>query len=253
MRRADAWIGIGHTVVDALGARDAYASRPRRVIPLGVDTARFRPDAHARARIHRELGWADAGVPVVGFVGRFVPEKGLALLMRTLDATAALKWHAIFVGGGAMTTALETWARRHPGRVRIATGVTHDLMPSYMSAMDILCAPSQTTPSWREQLGRMLLEAFASGVAVIGSDSGEIPRALGDAGVVVGEGDDAGWVRALSALLASPERRAELAAKGRARALDSFAWPVVARQHLALFESLLEERRAGGAPLLMHG
>jgi glycosyltransferase involved in cell wall biosynthesis len=235
-----------------LGARDAYTARPCRVITLGVDTARFKPDAHARAQLHHELGWTDTDVPVVGFVGRFVPEKGLPLFMRTLDATASLPWHALVVGGGAMTATLEAWALRHPGRVHIATGVPHERMPSYLTAMDILCAPSQTTPRWREQLGRMLLEAFATGVAVIGSDSGEIPRVVGDAGVVVGEADDAGWVHALSELLQNPEWRTELGAKGRARAHDLFAWPRVARQHLALFESLLEDRRAGGAPLVMH-
>ncbi len=252
MRRADAWIAVGHGVAETLGARDAYAALPYRVIPLGVDTARFRPDPHARARTLRELGWTDADVPVVGFVGRFVPEKGLPLLMRTLDAAASLPWHGIIMGGGPLSAALEAWARRHPGRVHIATDVPHERMPSYLSAMDILCAPSQTTPRWREQLGRMLLEAFASGVAVIGSDSGESPRVLGDAGVVVGERDDAGWVRALSELLQDPERRAELGAKGRARAHDVFAWPVVARQHLALFDSLLEHRHAAGAPEVMH-
>jgi glycosyltransferase involved in cell wall biosynthesis len=59
-------------------------------------------------------------------------------------------------------------------------------------------------------------------------------------------------VRALSELLQNPERRTELGAKGRARAHEVFAWPLVARQHLALFDSLLEHRRAGGAPLVMH-
>jgi glycosyltransferase involved in cell wall biosynthesis len=251
MRRAAAWIATGHTVAQTLAARDAYATRPHRVIPLGVDTTRFRPDARARGRIRRLLGWTDVGVPVVGFIGRFVPEKGLALLMRTLDATA-IPWRVILLGGGPMTASLEAWARRHPGRVHIATGVPHEQVPSYVSAMDILCAPSQTTPRWREQLGRMLLEAFATGVAVIGSDSGEIPRVLGDAGVVVGERDDAGWVHALSALLQSPDRRTELGAKGRARAHDLFAWPRVARQYLALFDSLLDDRRARGAPRVTH-
>ena len=52
--------------------------------------------------------------------------------------------------------------------------------------MDVMCAPSQTTPKWREQFGRMLIEAFASGVPVVGSDSGEIPFVIDEAGVLVG-------------------------------------------------------------------
>ena len=82
--------------------------------------------------------------------------------------------------------------------------------------MDVLCAPSQTTPRWREQFGRMLIEAFASGVAVIASTSGEIPvrrrrrrRArAGGRSVAVAAGDrDADEDRA---------RRCELARRGRA-------------------------------------
>src|SRR5258705_215304 len=52
MRRASAWIAVGHAVQETLGARDAYTARPCRVITLGVDTARFKPDAHARGQLH---------------------------------------------------------------------------------------------------------------------------------------------------------------------------------------------------------
>ena len=58
--------------------------------------------------------------------------------------------------------------------------------------MDLLCAPSRTTPRWREQFGRMLIEAMACGVPVIASPSGEIPYVVGDAGVLVPEGDPDG-------------------------------------------------------------
>jgi glycosyltransferase involved in cell wall biosynthesis len=109
--------------------------------------------------------------------------------------------------------------------------------------MDVLCAPSQTTPQWREQFGRMLIEAFACGVPVIGSDSGEMPHIVGDAGLVVGERDEAGWRKTLEALLDNPAWRRELAARGRERAYTHYAWPVVARQHLAFFEAILDGRR----------
>ena len=100
-------------------------------------------------------------------------------------------------------------------------------------------SPSQTRPNWREQLGRMLLEAFACGVPVIASDSGEIPQVVGDAGITVGETDASGWSAAISQLLSNPELRAEYAAKGRARAETEFAWPQIARRHLDFFEELI--------------
>ena len=89
----------------------------------------------------------------------------------------------------------------------------------------------------------MLIEAFACGLAVVGSDSGEIPHVVGDAGLVVGEKDAAGWAGALAGLLADPARRAELGRRGRERARQRFAWPVVARQHLTFFEQILLGRR----------
>src|SRR4029077_2345672 len=91
-----------------------------------------------------------------------------------------------------------------------------------------------------EQFGRMLIEGMACGVAVVGSDSGEIPFVIGDAGEVVGETDVPGWTRTLGVLLENPARRAELAARGRERAETSYAWPIVARKHLDFFESLLD-------------
>ena len=85
----------------------------------------------------------------------------------------------------------------------------------------------------------MLIEAFACGVPVLASDSGEIPYVVADAGVIVGERDEVGWRRALADLLESPVRRAELTARGRDRARALFSWPVVARRHLEFFSELL--------------
>ena len=87
-------------------------------------------------------------------------------------------------------------------------------------------------------------EGFACGVPVVGSDSGEIPHVLGDAGLVVGEADRAAWQRTLTEVLESPARRRELAARGLHRARDRFAWPVIARQHLDFFEEVLAGRKA---------
>src|SRR5262249_9806875 len=150
-------------------SKSCYQKRARRIIPLGVDLQRFFPDAKAGAAIRAELDWEPSGPPVVGFLGRFVPEKGLEVLTQALDGTTR-PWRALFVGGGAMEGALRDWAHRWGDTVRIVTNVKHDQVPAYLNAMDILCAPSQTTPRWREQLGRMLIEAFACGVPIVASD-----------------------------------------------------------------------------------
>lgn len=237
--RADGWVASGQSVVEALQPR-GYDRKPHRVLPVGVDLERFRPDPHAARAIRARLGWPDAGAPVVGYLGRFVPEKGLVMLMRALDALQT-PWRALFVGGGVLEGPLRQWAAGHADRVRVVTGVPHDGVPAYVNAMDVLAAPSQTTPTWQEQLGRMLLEAFACGVPVVASDSGEIPHVVGGVGIVVGERDEAGWVRALATLLETPAARAELAAHGRARVHADYAWPVVARRHLDFFTELLDD------------
>ena len=238
VRRAAGWIAVTENIEATLLPRPGYAARPHAVIPIGVDVEAFRPNPVAGAAVRHALGWG-AGPPVVGYLGRFVPEKGLALLTRALDRVAA-PWRALLVGGGPEEALLRTWAAKHGDRVRVVTGVPHDGVPAHLAAMDLLAAPSQSTPQWCEQLGRMLIEAFACGVPVIGSDSGEIPFVLAGAGVVVGERDEAGWTKALGDLIESPARRAEVAAAGLERAHRRYAWPVVAAAHLAFFDRLRE-------------
>ncbi|AWM39599.1 GDP-mannose-dependent alpha-(1-6)-phosphatidylinositol monomannoside mannosyltransferase [Gemmata obscuriglobus] len=243
LRRADGWLACGQTTVDAqLGRDSGYDSKPHRVMPLGVDLDVFRPDPVSGAAVRRQLGWDVNGPPVVGYLGRFIGEKGLPLLTRALDMLS-VPWRALFVGGGPLEIELRTWGQKYGDRVRVVTGVPHDRVPAHLAAMDVLAAPSQTTPRWKEQLGRMLIEAFACGVAVAGSDSGEIPHVIGDAGRVVPEADEAAWAVTLAELVENRNARDELAARGLERARTAFAWPVVAGQHLDFFNELLDRSR----------
>lgn len=238
--RAAGWVAFGETVKQNLLTRPGYAQRPARYIPMGVDVELFRPDRAAGAEFLRGLGWEVEGPPVVGYLGRFVPEKGVELLRGALERLET-PWRALFVGGGPLEPSLRAWAERQGGRVRIVTGVPHARVPHALNAMDVLCAPSQTMPRWKEQFGRMLAEGFACGVPVVSSDSGEIPHTMGDAGRVLPEADTAAWTTTLAELLESPARRQELSARGRERAVSRFAWPVVAKEHLDFFESVLDQ------------
>jgi glycosyltransferase involved in cell wall biosynthesis len=105
--------------------------------------------------------------------------------------------------------------------------------------MDVLCAPSRTTPAWREQFGRMLIEGMAAGVPIVASNSGEIPHVVADAGVLLPEDDVAEWARTLETLLRDEPARASLRCKGLGRARAEFAWPHIAARHLRFFDELI--------------
>jgi phosphatidyl-myo-inositol dimannoside synthase len=241
VRRSAGVVVGGHTVAEALGTKPLYRERPMRIIPLGVDVQRFVPDAIRGAETRRRLGWADPQPPVVGFLGRFEAAKGVLLLCRVLER-ARVPWRALFVGTGPLESELLKWAAHRADRVRIVTNAHHDDVPEHLNAMDVLCAPSQTTPSWREQVGRMLIEAFASGLPVIGSSSGEIPYTVSDAGVIVEETNEDAWSRAIERLLADAAERRRLAQAGLERAHARYAWPVIAREYLSFFEEVLSTR-----------
>ncbi len=241
-RRARGWLAMGLTTMEVQTKR-GFVGKPSGVIPLFVDTDSFRPDREAGASIKQSLGWDERRTPIVGYVGRFVTEKGLNLLMSALDEVEA-PWRALFVGGGPMKSAIDLWAKRYGDKVRVLTGVSHHQVPAYMNAIDVLCVPSQTTQNWREQFGRVIAEAFSSGVPVIGSDSGEIPYVIGDAGIVVGESDRHAWTDALERLLGDERQRRDLSVAARARAISHYSCPRVARQYIEFFERILDADRS---------
>jgi glycosyltransferase involved in cell wall biosynthesis len=244
MNRASGWIAFGHRVAEALDDRDGYDGKPMRVIPPGVDLDRFHPDPAAGAALRDRLGWA-GHADVVGYLGRFEVQKGVLDLIEALERVRG-PWHALFVGGGSLQHELEAFAAAYPGRVHIENGVPHSDVPAWLNAMTLLCAPSRTTPIWKEQFGRMLIEAMACGVPAFASESGEMPAVVHDAGRVLPEGDPEAWAIAIDHHLRDPEMLATLSRRGLERAQTFFAWPVVARRHIEFFDSLLDGGARGG-------
>jgi glycosyltransferase involved in cell wall biosynthesis len=236
-RRVSGGIAGNQEAADVLRGR-GFAG-PLAVIPqMGVDPEIFRPDPSARSALRNGLQVGDAGF-LVGYVGRLVPEKGVADL---LDALAELPGaRAVIVGDGPERRALEERAGAPDlnGRVYFAGAVPSLEMPRWLAALDCLVLPSRTTPGWKEQFGRVLVEAMACGVSVVGSDSGEIPRVIGDAGGIVPEGDGEALQRELRALAERPELRAGLGRKGRARVLASYTQERVVTDTLSFYRELL--------------
>ena len=227
-------------VVPILRAKGFLGQKPVSVIPLGVDPDRF-CQAVPMAR-------ADVPAPLVGFVGRLEPVKGLDTL---LDAFAQLASPAslVIAGDGAERARLQARIGSLEPRVRIIPPIPFEDLPAFLNSLDILVLPSITIlPMHREQFGRVLVEAMAAGVAVIGSSSGAIPEVIGDAGLVVPERDPAALAAAIDRLLADPDQRQALVERGRQRVGTRFAWPVIAEQTVDLFRAAVARRRRITAP-----
>lgn len=106
--------------------------------------------------------------------------------------------------------------------------------------MDLFVLPSRTTASWKEQFGRVLIEAMASSVAVIGSSSGEIPSVIGDAGCIVPEGDAAALSACMQQLIDAPSERQRLGQRGRQRVLQNFTMQHVARETVEIYQRIVD-------------
>jgi glycosyltransferase involved in cell wall biosynthesis len=161
----------------------------------------------------------------VGYAGRLVESKGLMDLLaavRALEAPVEL----LLIGDGELRTRLE--GQPIPGsNVRILDGLTHDQMVSGYAQLDVLVLPSHTTPTWKEQFGRVIVEALWCGVPVVGSDSGEIPWLieLTAGGLIFPEGDRDALAARLTTLREDPELRSRLAGAGRAAVERLFSVP----------------------------
>ncbi|MBX3066117.1 MAG: glycosyltransferase family 4 protein [Anaerolineae bacterium] len=179
--------------------------------------------------------------PVIGFVGRLRREKGVDLLMLAL-AKLQKRWRLHIIGQGPERDSLERLARDLDIRERVwfAGHVPSTQMAELYPQLDALVIPSRTLPNWKEQFGRVIVEAMACGVPVIGSDSAAIPDVIGDSGLIFPEDDVDLLATALDAVLTRPEVHATLAERGRQRVLSSFTHARVAALTIDVYRSLLE-------------
>lgn len=200
-------------------------------VPPYVDTRLFCPPAPTPV--------PSAGVLKLGFVGRLHPLKGGEILLRALAGVKGV--NLTMVGSGPEGAA---WARLATALgldqvVRWLPAMPHEELPERIRDWDVLVLPSMTGTTWKEQFGRVLAEAMSCGVAVIGSSSGEIPRVIGDDGLVFSEGSTVGLRAAVETLRDDPALRRDLGDRGRSRMLREHSVEVTARRfHAALLAAI---------------
>ena len=208
---------------------------PWEAMPNGVDVSRFVPEDATALR--EKLGLGDAFV--VGYVGRLLWMKGVDLLLSAC-AQLSSNWRLLLVGCGEMQPELEQQAQKLgiTERIRWTGAVPGEQVPDYLNCMDTLVLPSRTTTDWVEFFGRVLVEAMATRVPVIGASSGQIPEVIGDAGLVFTEDDAEALAFCLSQLMSQPELRQRLMEQGYERAHTRYSWELIAERTHAVYLAL---------------
>lgn len=178
-------------------------------------------------------------IPVIGVVGRIVPERGLDLLF---DALAEVygDWRVRIVGVGPSQVALEAQAQRLGLSARITWlgGVPRSELETFWHGVDAFVAPSRSSPTWVEPTGSLVLEAMAWGIVPVVSRSGALPDVVGDAGMVIDEGDRDALSRALTRIIEDPDRTAQMGTVARRRVLEHYGDGPVAERTAELWRKV---------------
>jgi glycosyltransferase involved in cell wall biosynthesis len=182
---------------------------------------------------------------VIGYMGRLVPCKGLDTLIQAiaqlLQEGPNLDVQVVLVGSGPQESDLRRAisAARLESRFVFTGAVPHIRAGEYMSCMDIFVLPSRTDSSWKEQFGRVLIEALACGVPVVGSTCGQIPYLIRDTGggSVFREGDAADLARKLLPLIRDTGSRRDLGRLGREKVRSLYTYEAIASQLHAILKA----------------
>ncbi len=230
--RRSSWAIAGNMEAMEVLRRKGYR-KPVSVIPqFGVDEETFTPGP-VRGK----------GRPfTVGYVGRLVEEKGVHLLLRAMAGIRG-DWELLILGTGPKRRELEELASELgiASRTSFFSFMPSSQLPDFYRRLDLLVLPSITKPNWKEQFGRVLIEAMACGVPVVGSTCGEIPNVIGDAGLIFPEGDPEALRESILKLMADEGLRLHLARKGRERVLEKFTQKAIASQTFEVYQRIIRE------------
>ncbi len=228
LRRADYAIAGNADAIDVLCAKN-YRGKASVIPQFGVDAENFAPAAKIIPPIFH-----------IGYAGRLVSEKGIDVL---LDAVAKLngEWNLTLLGSGPHKTNLQTRAHQLgiASRVHFNAPIPSTQMPTFFHSLDVFVLPSRSRANWKEQFGRVLIEAMACEIPVIGSTCGEIPNVIGDAGLIFPEGEVVALSNHLAQLQNDSARRIELGKRGRARVLAQFTHAHIAEETVRVYRAML--------------
>lgn len=225
---------MGNKAAVGVWQKKGYAG-PYAVIPqFGVQPDHF--DIRKRRDSGRGFIFGSAG-------RRLVPEKGVDLIIRAAARLPGV-WRLRIAGDGPERASLEQLASKLgiSDRVDFDGVIPSDQMPSYLSQIDVMILPSRTLPNWKEQFGRVLVEAMACGAAVIGSDSGEIPNVIDSAGLIFPEDDEDALYDRMLRLLRDEKLLQQFRRQGRERVVKNYTQAQIADRTVEIYRKIMSAK-----------
>ena len=197
------------------------------IIPLGVDTRLFGPDA-AQGRVRGRI---------VAVTSADSPLKGLSTLLRAVAKLVTDRnVHLVVVGMPTAATRKQAAQLSLGDRVTFTSG-----LPDHEYARLLASAEVAVVPSLYEGFSLPAVEHMASGTPLIVSRAGALPEVVGDAALLVAPGDPEELATALRNLHDDEAERARLSRRGLTRVGERFAWPAVAAATVALYGKAINE------------
>ncbi|HEX4831154.1 MAG TPA: glycosyltransferase family 4 protein [Trebonia sp.] len=195
-----------------------------RIVPLGVDTRRFRPRPEPR-------------VPgrVVTVTSADTPLKGLGVLLRSVAKVSTERnLHLVVIGAPSDATRSLVAQLSLTGLVTFSPGLPDDEYARVLASAQVA-----VVPSLYEGFSLPAVEHMASGTPLIATRAGALPEVAGEGALLIKPGDPEELAAGLRRLLDSPAERAGLSDRALRRVRERFAWPAVAAATAGVYQSAI--------------
>jgi glycosyltransferase involved in cell wall biosynthesis len=244
MRRALAWtsrwarrvVAVSVDAAQVAAARDGLAADRLRVIPNGIDLARFAPRGR-RTQMRRALGVPETA-PLLVSVSHLTRVKGIDLLVRATSLIRARSGEArvVVAGRGAEQAKIEEAVRSAGLEPAFRLLGSYDDVPGLLEAADLFVLPSRS-----EGQPNAVMEAMAMGLPVVATRVGGVPELArhDEQALLVPPEDPQAIAEACLQLLAEPGRASRLGSAGRERAAKEFSRAQMIRRYEQLYEEVV--------------
>ncbi len=184
--------------------------------PHSYDPELFEPlSKEEKAKKRIELGLDPEKVTLL-YCGRLTEEKGILDFLSILQKLDSSHFQCLIVGNGPLESRIQQEFQGRPF-LKLIPAIPHLQVGRTMALGDVLVLPSRTQSNWKEQFGRVIVEAMACGLAVIGSDSGAIARVIDrcGGGQSFPEGNLDEFLKVTTNLVLNVDLRKKLQERGR--------------------------------------